>query len=107
MRDLKLSTEPDAFGIIYGWAERNGERVRVDILPPEHSNAKAWIIYLDGQEFAHVERREDLPGVLGLEGPPRSRGFRSRLRALRAAVVLARAAGRALILLLMEKTIGR
>ena len=43
MRDLKLSTEPDAFGIIYGWAERNGERVRANILPPEHSNAKAFI----------------------------------------------------------------
>jgi hypothetical protein len=85
MRDhdrLKLSAEPDGFGFIYGWVERDGERVRVDILPPEYSNAKAWIIYLDGQEFAHVKRREDLPRVLSLEGPPRSRGFRSRLRAL-------------------------
>jgi hypothetical protein len=69
----------------------------------EHSNAKAWTIYLDGQEFARVERRADLPRALGLEGPPRSRGFRSRLRALRVAVVLARAAGRALILLLMKE----
>jgi hypothetical protein len=31
--DLKLSVEPDRFGFYYGWAERNGERVRVDVLP--------------------------------------------------------------------------
>jgi hypothetical protein len=33
---LKLSTEPDGFGFFYGWAERDGERVRVDVLPPAH-----------------------------------------------------------------------
>jgi hypothetical protein len=33
---LKLSAEPDGFGFFYGWVERNGERVRVDVLPPEH-----------------------------------------------------------------------
>ena len=67
---LKLSAEPDGFGF-FGWAERNDERVRVDVLPPEHLSRgdiklegqkpddKAWILYLDGQEFARVERRED------------------------------------------------
>jgi hypothetical protein len=97
MRDndrLKLSAEPDGFGFFYGWAERDGERVRVDLLPPDHlwrgdiklegqmPDAKAWILYIDGQEFARVERREDLPAILGLEGPPRPRGLLSRVRAL-------------------------
>ena len=43
---------------------------------------KAWIVYMNGEEFARVERREDLPAVLGLEGPPRPRGLLSRVRAL-------------------------
>jgi hypothetical protein len=33
---LRLSAEPDGLGFYYGWAERDGERVRVDIMPPEH-----------------------------------------------------------------------
>jgi len=93
---LRLSAEPDGFGFYYGWAERDGKRVRVDVLPPDHSwrgdiklegqkpDATAWILYLDGQEFARIERREDLPAALGIEGPPppRSRGQLSRVRAL-------------------------
>ena len=90
---LKLSAEPDGFGFFYGWAERNGERVRVDVLPPAHlwrgdieleeqkPDPKAWIIYLDGQEFARLERREDLPAVLGIQGP-RPRGLLSLVRTL-------------------------
>jgi hypothetical protein len=35
-----------------------------------------------GEEYARVERREDLPAVLGLEGPTRPRGLLSRVRAL-------------------------
>jgi hypothetical protein len=34
----------------------------------------AWIVYLNGEEFARIERREDLPVVLGLEGPGTSCG---------------------------------
>jgi hypothetical protein len=90
---LKLSAEPDGFGFFYGWAERNGERVRVDVLPPDHlwrgdikldgqkPDPKAWVLYLDGEEFARVERREDLPLALGIEGPVRS-GLLARMRAL-------------------------
>jgi hypothetical protein len=37
---------------------------------------------MNGEEFARVERREDLPAVLGLEGPTRPRGLLSRVRAL-------------------------
>ena len=33
---LQLNAEPDGFGFFYGWAERDGERVRVDVLPPAH-----------------------------------------------------------------------
>jgi hypothetical protein len=36
---------------------------------------------MNGEEFARVERREDLPAVLGIEGP-RSRGLLSRVRGL-------------------------
>lgn len=93
-QDLKLSVEPDGFGFYYGWAERNGERVRVDVLPPEHlwrgdiklegqkPDPKAWVLYLDGEEFARVERREDIITVLGIEGPPPPGGLLSRLRAV-------------------------
>jgi hypothetical protein len=103
---LKLSAEPDGFGFFYGWVERDGEHVRVDVLPPEHlwrgdleleghkPDPKAWVIYLDGEEFARVERREDLAAVLlGIEGsiasgnnsanlPLRPRGLLARVRAL-------------------------
>jgi hypothetical protein len=99
MRDndrLKLSAEPDGFGFFYGCAERNGERVRVDVLPPAHlwpgdielegqgkPDLKAWIVFVDGEEFARLERREDLPEVvLGIEGP-RSRGSRGLLSLVR------------------------
>jgi hypothetical protein len=63
---LKLSAEPDGFGFFYGWAERNGERVRVDVLPPEH----LWRgdIKLEGQN-----------PTLGLEG-----SASDRCRSLRA-----------------------
>jgi hypothetical protein len=44
-------------------------------------DAKAWVLYLDGEEFARVERREDLPAVLGIEGP-HGRGLVARMRAL-------------------------
>ena len=97
MRDndrLKLSAEPDGFGFFYGWAERTGERVRVDVLPPAHlwrgdielegqgkPDLKAWVIFVDGEELARVERREDVAAVL-LEGPARWRGLIARVRGL-------------------------
>jgi hypothetical protein len=57
---MKLSAEPDGFGFFYGWVQRNGERMRVDVLPPDHlwrgdiklkgqkPDPKAWVLYLDG-----------------------------------------------------------
>jgi hypothetical protein len=93
-RFIKLSSEPDGFGFFYGWVERNGERVRVDVLPPDHlwrgdiklegqkPDARAWILDLDGEEFARVERREDVPVALGIEGPAQPRGLLGRVRAL-------------------------
>jgi hypothetical protein len=33
---LKLSADPVGIGFFYGWAERNGERVRVEVLPSKH-----------------------------------------------------------------------
>jgi hypothetical protein len=68
--------------------------VRVDVLPPEHlwrgdiklegqmPDPKAWVLFLDGQEFARIERREDLVAVLGIEGPARPRGMLARVCAL-------------------------
>jgi hypothetical protein len=87
---LKLSPEPDEFGFFYGHIERDGERHRVDILPPDHlwrgdiklggqskPDPLGWVIFVDGEEFARVERREDVSTVLGIEStdPPRSRGL--------------------------------
>jgi hypothetical protein len=92
--ESKLSAKPDGFGFFYGWVERNGERVRVDVLPPDHlwrgdfklkgqkPDPKAWVLYLNGEEVARVERREDIITVLGIEGPPQPRVLLSRLRAL-------------------------
>jgi hypothetical protein len=74
---LKLSAEPDGFGFFYGWAYRNGTPVHVDVLPPrdlwcgqssmseQKPDPKAWIVYMNGEEFARVERREDIARVIG------------------------------------------
>jgi hypothetical protein len=51
-------------------------------LEGQKPDARARILYLDGEEFARVERREDLSAVLGIEGPVRSRGFLARMRVL-------------------------
>jgi hypothetical protein len=91
---LKLSAEPDGFGFFYGWAYRNGKPVHVDVLPPrelwrgqmsiseQKPDPKAWIIYMNGEEFARVERREDIARVIG--GPdPQVPVVQSRNRLLR------------------------
>jgi hypothetical protein len=91
---LTLNPRPDGYGFLYTSAWVNGEHVRIDILPPAHlwqgdvmldnckPDPKAWIVYMNGEQFARVERREDLPAVLGIEGPHRPRGFLSRVRVL-------------------------
>jgi hypothetical protein len=80
-RNLKLSDEPDGFGFFYGWGYRNGKPVHVDILPPrdlwrgqismseQRPDPKAWIVYINGEEFARVERREDVARVIGATDP--------------------------------------
>lgn len=69
--------------MLYGWAERDGRRIRVDLVPPAHlwdgdvqvdeHKSKASVVYLDGEEYARIGRREDLPAGLGpglvIEGP--------------------------------------
>jgi hypothetical protein len=68
---LELKSEPDGFGYIYGEAiADNGDRNRVNILPPvphwrgdikpSEIDPTKWIIYFDGDEVARIERREDL-----------------------------------------------
>jgi hypothetical protein len=94
---LKLSAEPDGFGFYYGSVWCNGEHVRIDLLPPAHlwrgdvelegqkPDPKAWVLHLNGEEFARVERREDLQVALGIEGPTRPPGgsrLLARVRAL-------------------------
>jgi hypothetical protein len=74
---LQLSAEPRG-GYYYGWVERRGELVRVEVLPPAHlwrgevelpgwkPDAHTWIVYMNGREFARVERHEDIAVALGV-----------------------------------------
>ena len=91
---LQLSVEPRG-GYYYGWTERNGELVRVEVLPPVHlwrgdvqlegwkPDASAWIVYMNGREFARVERYEDIATALHIGGPATVVGrFLSRVRTL-------------------------
>lgn len=71
---LSLKSEPDGFGFIYGTLSDGGEHTwRVDIMPPLPCwrgdmkmqgsfapHATDWVVYLDGDEIARVQRREDL-----------------------------------------------
>jgi hypothetical protein len=80
---LRLSTEPDGFGFYYGWAEKSGDQVRVDVMPPEHlwrgdirmtdhrPDPKAWTVYADGEELARIGTLEELGNVLGYNAPLR------------------------------------
>ena len=80
---LRLSSEPDGFGFYYGWAERDGEQVRVDVMPPEHlwrgdillsdhrPDPMAWTVYADGQELARIGKLEELGNALGYGAPLR------------------------------------
>jgi hypothetical protein len=75
---LQLTVEPRG-GHYYGWVDRNGEFVRVEVLPPAHlwrgdvqlenwkPDASAWIVNLHGREFARVERYEDIGQGAGRE----------------------------------------
>ena len=90
--ELRLSEDPNG-GFYYGWVERNGELTPVEVLPPAHlwrgdvrvegwkPDASAWIVYINGHEFARLERPEDVAVALGIERP-RTRGLLARVRAL-------------------------
>ena len=90
-KELQLSSEHDGLSFYYGWVSRVEEHVRVDVLPPAplwrgdtktvEPDAKSWIVYMNGEEFARVERREDLGCVLGVSVErPVARGVLVRLR---------------------------
>ncbi len=68
---LDLRPEPDCMGYLYGrLLLPDGDSRRVDVLPPrpfwrgqnEPSglDPTQWIIYVDGEEIARVERREEI-----------------------------------------------
>jgi hypothetical protein len=70
------------------------EQVRVDVLPPAgqwrgdmrsvEPDAKAWMVYFNGEEFARVERRDDVAAALlgqgVLECPAGKRGLLAAVR---------------------------
>ena len=68
---LELKPEPDGMGYLYGrLLLPDGDSRRVDVLPPRPSwrgqnepsglDPKQWIIYVDGEEIARVERCEEI-----------------------------------------------
>jgi hypothetical protein len=74
--DLKLNPEPDGYGFLYGTLSDGDETHRVDVLPPVthwcghiklpnyEPHATDWIVYVNGEEIAHVSRREDLGAMV-------------------------------------------
>jgi hypothetical protein len=75
VRELIRVAKSSCFGLVfYGWAERNGERVRVDVLPPDH----LWRgeIKLKGQKpgdqtvsQGHTATRTSAPTVMMIQRP--------------------------------------
>jgi hypothetical protein len=71
---VDIKPRPDGYGYLYGEAVAdNGERCRVDIMPPlpewrgdtmldglGRPHATDWVVYRDGEEIARVTRIEDL-----------------------------------------------
>ncbi len=89
---FSLSREPDGFGFYYGTMVKDGQSVSVNVLPPAGEwrgqmrlenyapDAKAWIVFMDGEEVARVARREDLGLATGqMSGAQRPRGLAGRL----------------------------
>lgn len=74
MGKLVLKPEQDGMGFFYGeYQTDDGSIVRVDVLPPAtypkprfmyaapvSQHPTQWIVYANGEEIAHVERREDV-----------------------------------------------
>jgi len=74
---LKLNERPDGYGFLYGTL-RDGELSHnINVLPPASEwrgdfvlpgyepHATDWIVYVDGEEYARVRRREDLANISG------------------------------------------
>ena len=68
---VELKPEPDGMGYLYGrLLLPNGDSRRLDVLPPrpfwrgqaapDGIHPTQWIIYVDGEEIARVERREQI-----------------------------------------------
>jgi len=78
MGKLTLSDMQDGMGFFYGtFTDDYGHSVRVDVLPPkshprpyfvldtnERQHDTAWLIFLGGEEVAHVSRREDIEKIV-------------------------------------------
>ena len=74
---LALTSRPDTYGFIYGTVEDDaGQSHRVNIMPPVSEwrgdtklpsyepHATEWVIYADGEEIAHVAKRDDLETII-------------------------------------------
>ena len=72
---LQLSARPDGYGFLYGTLADGERSHNVNVLPPKSEwagdfvlegyepHATDWIVYVDGEEFARVRRREDLDNI--------------------------------------------
>lgn len=75
---LLLKPEPDGMGYIYGnISDESGRTHRVDIMPPlthwqgamkptgeSAPHPTQWVVYVDGEETARVERDHDIEGAI-------------------------------------------
>jgi hypothetical protein len=74
---LQLNSRPDAYGWLYGhFTASNGDRVRVDIMPPlDHwagdmqldgykPHIIDWVVYADGDEVARVTALDGIEAAL-------------------------------------------
>ena len=73
MGTLNLKPEQDGMGYFYGeWIGNDGQRIRVDVLPPlshpipyfvattDGMHETDWIVYANGEEIARVQARDTI-----------------------------------------------
>ena len=72
---LKLNERPDGYGFLYGTLHDGELSHNINVLPPAahwagdvvlegyEPHATDWIVYVDGEEYARVRRREDLNSI--------------------------------------------
>lgn len=73
---LDLKPVPDAYGFIYGRAQRGNDVFDVNVLPPKSQwrgqfkldgytpDEHDWILYVDGEEVARLRERTDIEGAV-------------------------------------------